>query len=182
MSTVLLLFLFFQTTTTSSDVNNDTTDGNTNSVNNTNNSDAIVNTPKKNQQQQRPTPMEQEKNKTNSNNTTITTPPNARIPMTTGSQNPMTPSARISALNIVSDLLRKVGVCVFFVFFFILFLFLHQNSYWRILDFTKKSFSMVIRPGVSYFFVKEVWNNEKIRWIYPKISLMKLNSTMILFI
>ena len=101
---------FFQT-----DANNDTTDGNTTST--VNGGDAIVNTPKKNL---RPTLMEQEKNKANTSNTTssITTPPNARIPT---QQNPMTPSARISALNIVSDLLRKVGVCSFYDFCILLF-------------------------------------------------------------
>ena len=106
--------LLFQT-----DANNDTTDGNTTST--VNGGDAIVNTPKKNL---RPTLMEQEKNKANTSNTTssiTTTPPNARIPT---QQNPMTPSARISALNIVSDLLRKVGVCSFYDF--CLFLVYHK--------------------------------------------------------
>ena len=110
-------FFFFQT-----DANNDTTDGNTTST--VNGGDAIVNTPKKNL---RPTLMEQEKNKANTSNTTssITTPPNARIPT---QQNPMTPSARISALNIVSDLLRKVGVCSFYDFCILLFSCLSQNN------------------------------------------------------
>ena len=48
---------------------------------------------------------ENEKNKYISN---IGTPTNRN------NSNPMTPSARISALNIVSDLLRKVGVGIIF--------------------------------------------------------------------
>lgn len=36
--------------------------------------------------------------------------PHTALSMTYGSNSPLTPSARISALNIVSDLLRKVGV------------------------------------------------------------------------
>ncbi|XP_066910525.1 nuclear distribution protein nudE-like 1 [Clytia hemisphaerica] len=66
-------------------------------VNNTSNHQ-ITNTPKKNHET-----MEAEKNKTNALHNS-TTPP-SRIQQS----NPMTPSARISALNIVSDLLRKVG-------------------------------------------------------------------------
>jgi len=58
----------------------------------------ITNTPKKNHET-----MEAEKNKANALHNS-TTPP-SRIQQS----NPMTPSARISALNIVSDLLRKVG-------------------------------------------------------------------------
>ena len=51
---------------------------------------------------------ENEKNKYISN---IGTPTNRN------NSNPITPSARISALNIVSDLLRKVGVGIFFFFY-----------------------------------------------------------------
>ena len=52
--------------------------------------------------------LEMGKNRTNitmSSNSVVTP-----LSRTNSSSNPMTPSARISALNIVSDLLRKVGV------------------------------------------------------------------------
>ncbi|XP_048761779.1 nuclear distribution protein nudE homolog 1-like [Ostrea edulis] len=39
----------------------------------------------------------------------LSTPPNRGIPMRSSTSTPLTPSARISALNIVGDLLRKVG-------------------------------------------------------------------------
>jgi len=38
--------------------------------------------------------------------------PPSGIPNNSTGGTPLTPSARISALNIVGDLLRKVGVCV----------------------------------------------------------------------
>lgn len=42
---------------------------------------------------------------------------NIGTPINRNNSNPMTPSARISALNIVSDLLRKVGVGIIFVIY-----------------------------------------------------------------
>ena len=42
---------------------------------------------------------------------------NIGTPINRNNSNPMTPSARISALNIVSDLLRKVGVGIIFIIY-----------------------------------------------------------------
>ena len=54
--------------------------------------------------------LETEKNY--SNNMLLT---NNATPLMKNMSNPMTPSARISALNIVSDLLRKVGVSKIYI-------------------------------------------------------------------
>lgn len=52
-------------------------------------------------------PMEE--NSINDKPSSLSTPPNKGIPLKSSTSTPLTPSARISALNIVGDLLRKVG-------------------------------------------------------------------------
>lgn len=50
-----------------------------------------------------------EENSINDKPSSLSTPPNKGIPLKSSTSTPLTPSARISALNIVGDLLRKVG-------------------------------------------------------------------------
>ncbi|XP_062615841.1 nuclear distribution protein nudE homolog 1-like [Saccostrea cucullata] len=50
-----------------------------------------------------------EENSINDKPPSLSTPPNRGIPFKSATSTPLTPSARISALNIVGDLLRKVG-------------------------------------------------------------------------
>ncbi|XP_022317848.1 nuclear distribution protein nudE homolog 1-like [Crassostrea virginica] len=54
-------------------------------------------------------PDSAEENSINDKSSSLSTPPNRGIPLKSSTSTPLTPSARISALNIVGDLLRKVG-------------------------------------------------------------------------